>query len=82
VLELYHDSKLSCQHIFSTKVESMKTQEAIKHYGSLRKLAEALDVWPQVIYQWGDTPPMGRQYELEVKTAGVLKADKQAVTHG
>jgi hypothetical protein len=28
-----------------------------------------------VIYQWGDTPPMGRQYELEVKTGGKLKAD-------
>lgn len=53
----------------------MKTQEAINHYGSLRKLAEALDVWPQVIYQWGESPPMGRQYELEVKTGGKLKAD-------
>jgi hypothetical protein len=60
----------------------MKTQEAIEHYGSLRKLAETLDVWPQVIYQWGDTPPMGRQYELEVRTEGKLKADKPAVAHG
>jgi hypothetical protein len=25
---------------------------------------------------------MGRQYELEVKTEGSLRADKQAVTHG
>lgn len=58
----------------------MKTQEAIEHFGGLRKLAEALDVWPQVIYQWGDTPPMGRQYELEVKTGGKLKADTQEAT--
>jgi hypothetical protein len=60
----------------------MKTEEAIAHFGSLKKLADVLDVWPQVIYQWGETPPMGRQYELEVKTEGLLKADKQAVTHG
>lgn len=54
----------------------MKTQEAIVFYGGLRKLAEALDVWPQVIYQWGEKPPMGRQYELEVKTGGQLRADR------
>ena len=58
----------------------MKTQEAIDYFGGLRKLAEAMDVWPQVIYQWGETPPMGRQYELEVKTGGKLKADTQEAT--
>ncbi|CAB4215750.1 DNA-binding transcriptional regulator Cro, partial [uncultured Caudovirales phage] len=31
---------------------------------------------PQVIYQWGEKPPMSRQYELEVKTEGTLKADR------
>ena len=60
----------------------MKTEEAIAYFGSLKKLADTLDVWPQVIYKWGDTPPMGRQYELEVKTAGALKADAKAVAHG
>jgi DNA-binding transcriptional regulator YdaS (Cro superfamily) len=55
----------------------MKTQEAIDYYGSLKKLADTLGVWPQVIYQWGENPPMSRQYELEVKTNGVLKANKE-----
>lgn len=59
----------------------MKTQDAIDHFGGLKKLADALGVWPQVIYQWGDTPPMGRQYELEVRTGGALTANKQ-VAHG
>ena len=54
----------------------MKTKEAIEYYGGLKKLADALDVWPQVIYQWRDSPPMSRQYELEVKTGGKLKADR------
>lgn len=53
----------------------MKTQEAIDYYGSLKKLADELGVWPQVIYQWGEYPPAGRQYELEVKTSGALKAE-------
>ena len=55
----------------------MTTQEAIDYYGSTKKLADALGVWPQVIYNWNQTPPMARQYELEVKTNGVLKADRQ-----
>lgn len=54
----------------------MTTQEAINHYGSLKRLADALGVWPQVIYQWGEHPPMARQYELEVKTNGMLKAKR------
>ncbi len=55
----------------------MKTQEAIDYYGSTKKLADALGIWPQVIYTWGDKPPMARQYELEVKTEGTLKADRE-----
>jgi hypothetical protein len=59
----------------------MTTQEAINHYGSTKKLADALGVWPQVIYAWGERPPMGRQYELEVKTQGVLRAER-VIEHG
>lgn len=53
----------------------MTTQEAIDYYGGVKKLADALGVWAQVIYAWGEYPPMGRQYELEVKTNGKLKAE-------
>ena len=54
----------------------MKTSEAIEYYGSVKKLADVLGVWPQVIYSWGEQPPLGRQYELEVKTGGELKAER------
>lgn len=54
----------------------MKTQQAIDHFGGVKELANALGVWPQVIYTWGENPPMSRQYELEVKTKGTLKAEK------
>jgi hypothetical protein len=52
----------------------MKTIEAINHFGDVKKLAQALDIWPHVVYRWGDYPPMARQYEIEVKTGGKLKA--------
>lgn len=51
----------------------MKTAEAIKHYGGTKQLAEALGIWPHVIYRWGSHPPKARQYELEVKSGGKLK---------
>lgn len=53
----------------------MTTKEAIAWYGSIKALAAAIDVWPHVISRWGEKPPMARQYELEVKTKGELKAD-------
>ena len=58
----------------------MTTDEAINYYGSIKKLAAALEIWPHVIYRWEDSPPLARQYELEVKTNGKLKADKPKKT--
>ena len=52
----------------------MTTQEAIDHYGSVKRLAAALDVFPQAIMGWGEEPPMGRQYELQIKTNNKLMA--------
>jgi len=54
----------------------MKTQEAVEYFEGRKALADALGIWPQVIYQWGEYPPQARQYELEVKTNGHLKAEK------
>ena len=55
----------------------MTTQEAIAHYGGIKELAMELKIWAHVIYRWGKHPPKARQYELEVKTNGKLKAEKQ-----
>jgi len=55
----------------------MTTQEAIDFFGSTKKLADFLGIWPQVVYTWGERPPMARQYELEVRTDGQLKAEKE-----
>jgi hypothetical protein len=60
----------------SRKVK-MTTKEAVAHFGGVKKLADALGVWPQVVYAWGEYPPKSRQYELEVKTNHQLKADTE-----
>jgi len=59
----------------------LKTEEAIRWYGGVKRLAEALGVWPQVIYKWGEHPPRARQYELEVKTKGELRAQPDETEH-
>ena len=56
----------------------MTTQEAIDYFGGVRKLAKLLDTSTAAIYQWGDYPPAGRQYELEVRTQGRLMAEPEA----
>lgn len=55
----------------------MTTKDAIRYYGTVKALADALGIWPHVIYRWGAHPPQARQYELEVKTRGELKAETE-----
>jgi hypothetical protein len=54
----------------------MKTQEIIDHFGDVKKAADALGVWPQTIYAWGEYPPLSRQYQVQVMTDGELKAEE------
>ena len=54
----------------------MTTKEAVKHFGGVKQLADALGIWPQAVYAWGIFPPASKQYELEVKTNGELKANR------
>jgi len=61
---------------FAQQEGEMKTQEAIEHFGSIKKLADALGIWPQSIYLWGVRPPIARQYEIQVKSGGKLLADQ------
>lgn len=50
----------------------MKTQDAINHFGGLRKVAELLGLSTQAAYSWGDIVPKGRAYELQALTEGAL----------
>lgn len=54
----------------------MKTADAIKHFGTAAELARALGIQRQSISCWGETVPLGRQYQIERLTKGKLKAPK------
>lgn len=55
----------------------MRTKDAIRHYGGIKQLAEALGIWPHNISRWGEEVPKARAYELEVKTGGKLRAEDE-----
>lgn len=57
----------------------MTTQEAVDHYGGIKQLAQALNVYPQAIKNWGSRPPRGRQFELYVLTNKELQIDEEFV---
>lgn len=55
----------------------MTKSEAVTHFGSVKKLADALGLRSvQAVYQWPeDGIPVGRQYQIQALTKGKLKAN-------
>ena len=59
----------------------MKTADAINHFGTQKNLCMALGIKTrQTIHAWGDFPPPGRQYQIEVLTNGKLRAERKSET--
>lgn len=54
----------------------MRTADAVKHFGSAVKLAEALGITRQAVSFWGKDVPKLRAYQLQLLTGGVLRADE------
>ena len=57
----------------------MNTEYAIKVFGTRRNLADALGISTQATYQWGDTVPKLRSYEvldLEQKLKNPVPSDE------
>lgn len=42
----------------------MKTSDAIKAFGGVKQLADALGIWPQAVYAWGENVPELRRYQI------------------
>ena len=53
----------------------MTTEDAIKHYGTQTKLADALGIKQGSVSGWGEYPPALRQLQLQQITRGKLKAE-------
>jgi len=56
----------------------MKTADATAHFGSVRALADALDISVQAVYDWGEEIPTGRAYQLQVITDGKLMVNAES----
>jgi transcriptional repressor of cell division inhibition gene dicB len=53
----------------------MTKDEAIAFYGNQSQLAQALDLTPSSVCEWGEYPPWGAQCELELLTKGKLRRE-------
>lgn len=53
----------------------MKTTQAVSHFGSKKKLADALDISPSAVTLWGEVIPRLRQFQIQMLTGGVLSAE-------
>jgi len=51
----------------------MKTQDAIKAAGGAKALADALGVWPQAVYKWGEDVPSSRLAQVQQAIAETRK---------
>jgi len=54
-------------------------EDVLDHFHTTKSgMAEILGCTPGAITQWEGKIPMGRQWQIEAKTKGKLKADKQS----
>lgn len=51
----------------------MLTSDAVKHFKGKAKLANALQISPAAVSQWGDFVPLLRQFQLNILSGGSLK---------
>lgn len=56
----------------------MKKRDVIEYFGGIKQTAQALDLWPQTIYQWGDDVPDTLAYKIQVITDGKLKVNAES----
>lgn len=53
----------------------MRVRDVVNYFGSIEAVAEFFSISRDSVYKWGEFIPAHRQYELEVKTGGILKSD-------
>ncbi|HDS0941461.1 TPA: Cro/Cl family transcriptional regulator [Pseudomonas putida] len=54
----------------------MNTDQAVAHFGSKKKLADALGISPGAVTLWKNVIPHLRQYQIQSVTDGALQVDR------
>jgi len=54
----------------------MSTEDAMKYFTTQSNIADALGITQAAVSQWGDRPPMLRQFQMQIATSGGLMADE------
>ena len=44
--------------------DRIRTKDAIAFFGNIKKMADALGIYPQGIYRWGEFVPPLRHYQI------------------
>jgi len=52
----------------------MTTEQAVAHFGGVKKLADALGISRAAVYQWGAHPPLDRQCQIEIVSGAAIRA--------
>jgi hypothetical protein len=63
---------LKFAHVWTGRI-TMLTSDAVKHFKGKAKLANALQISPAAVSQWGDFVPLLRQFQLNILSGGSLK---------
>lgn len=58
----------------------IRTDDAVKFFGTAADLAERLGISPQAIYQWGEFVPERRVYQIHVLSDRALPPDPPGKT--
>jgi predicted transcriptional regulator len=61
-------------------LERMTTADAIRHYGTQQKLADALGITQSTVSEWGEFPPPLRQLQIQDLTRAKLRAERDVFT--
>lgn len=51
----------------------MKSSEVFEYFGNQKKAAAKLGLTPQAVSAWGEYPPIGRQFQIQIKSRGRLR---------
>jgi transcriptional repressor of cell division inhibition gene dicB len=63
-------------------INVVKTNDVIKFWGTAANASRALGISPESILQWGEEVPKLRQFQVEVLSAGMLRADIDEINRG